>query len=127
MGSPVRSPFRDQARFSAVKQDQCAHFDDRDQCGARCGYATSKQYPVHLRRVRFKDPESGKTLVFLTNQFALPAATICALYKPLAGRTFLQMDQAASSDQKVLRHVGQRGEDANLDSGFGLCFGRHRQ
>jgi hypothetical protein len=45
------------------------------------GYATSKDYPVHLRRVRFKDPESGKTLVFLSNQFALPAASICALYK----------------------------------------------
>jgi transposase len=52
-----------------------------DQAIALDGYSTSKQYPVHLRRVRFKDPESGKTLVFLTNQFALPAATICALYK----------------------------------------------
>jgi transposase len=52
-----------------------------DQTIALDGYATSKQYPVHLRRVRFKDPESGKTLVFLTNQFAFPAATICALYK----------------------------------------------
>jgi hypothetical protein len=31
------------------------------------GKATSKDYPLHLRRVRFKDPESGKTLVFLTN------------------------------------------------------------
>ena len=34
-----------------------------------------------LRRIRFKDPESGKTLVFITNNFSLPAATICALYK----------------------------------------------
>jgi len=31
--------------------------------------------------VRLKDPETGKTLVFLTNQMNLPAATICALYK----------------------------------------------
>jgi transposase len=52
-----------------------------DQTIALDGYATSKQYPVHLRRVRFKDPKSGKTLVFLTNQFAFPATTICALYK----------------------------------------------
>jgi IS4 transposase len=52
-----------------------------DQTIALDGYATSKEYPVHLRRVRFKDPESGKTLVFLTNQFALPAVSICALYK----------------------------------------------
>ena len=35
-------------------------------------------YP-ELRRIRFKDPESGKTLVFITNNFSLPAATICAL------------------------------------------------
>src|ERR1700737_474922 len=41
----------------------------------------SKKYPEHLRRIRFKDPESGKTLVFLTNNTALPALTICALYK----------------------------------------------
>ena len=40
-----------------------------------------QDYPAHLRRVRFKDPETGKTLVFLTNQMTLPAATICALYK----------------------------------------------
>ena len=37
--------------------------------------------PELLRRIRFKDPESGKTLVFITNNFSLPAATICALYK----------------------------------------------
>ena len=34
-----------------------------------------------LRRIRFKDPETSKTLVFLTNHMALPALTICALYK----------------------------------------------
>jgi len=34
-----------------------------------------------LRRVRFKDPQSGKTLVFLTNNFALPALTITQLYR----------------------------------------------
>lgn len=45
------------------------------------GYKTSRDYPAHLRRIRFKDAESGKTLVFLTNNFALPAATICTLYK----------------------------------------------
>jgi len=34
-----------------------------------------------LRRVKFKDPQSGKTLVFLTNNFALPALTITELYR----------------------------------------------
>lgn len=52
-----------------------------DQTVALVGYYSSRDYPAHLRRIRFKDPESGKTLVFLTNNFALPATTICALYK----------------------------------------------
>ena len=42
---------------------------------------TSKKYPEQIRRIRFKDPDSGKTLVFLTNNTALPALTIAALYK----------------------------------------------
>ena len=45
------------------------------------GYFTQHHYPDQLRRVRFKDPETDKTLVFLTNQMTLPASTICALYK----------------------------------------------
>jgi len=38
-------------------------------------------YSERLRRIRFKDPETGKTLVFLTNHFQIPALTVCALYK----------------------------------------------
>jgi Domain of unknown function (DUF4372)/Transposase DDE domain len=45
------------------------------------GFYISQDYPEQLRRIRFKDPESGKTLVFLTNNTALPALTIAALYK----------------------------------------------
>ena len=52
-----------------------------DQSIAMNGYYVSKHYPEHLRRIRFKDPETGKTLVFLTNNTALPALTIAALYK----------------------------------------------
>jgi hypothetical protein len=52
-----------------------------DQTIALDGFYTKQNYPAHLRRVRFKDPETGKTLVSLTNQMTLPAATICALYK----------------------------------------------
>ena len=52
-----------------------------DQTVALTGNTSRKDYPEHLRRIRFKDPETGKTLVFLTNNFTLPAATICALYK----------------------------------------------
>ena len=52
-----------------------------DQTIALEGFYSKQDYPTYLRRVRFKDPETGKTLVFLTNQMSLPAATICALYK----------------------------------------------
>jgi hypothetical protein len=45
------------------------------------GYYSAKAYPEHLRRIRFTDPKTGKKLVFLTNNTALPALTICALYK----------------------------------------------
>ena len=45
------------------------------------GYYSARKYPEHLRRIRFKDPETGKTLIFLTNNTALPPLTIAALYK----------------------------------------------
>src|SRR5207302_8192900 len=45
------------------------------------GFYSRQHYPDHLRRIRFKDSQTGKALLFLTNQFDFPAATICALYK----------------------------------------------
>lgn len=42
---------------------------------------TREHYPLPLRRIRYRDPESHKTFVFLTNEFALPALTIAALYR----------------------------------------------
>src|SRR5450756_1036942 len=51
------------------------------QISARLLGSGRAQHGHHLRRIRFKDPDTGKTLVFLTNNFAFPAATICALYK----------------------------------------------
>src|SRR5437762_6202910 len=52
-----------------------------DQTIALDGHYTSQHYPEHLRRIRLRDAQTGRTLVFLTNQFGLSAATICALYK----------------------------------------------
>jgi hypothetical protein len=52
-----------------------------DQTIALDGSRTSLDYPVHLRRVRFHDADKAKTLIFLTNHTALPALTICDLYK----------------------------------------------
>jgi hypothetical protein len=52
-----------------------------DQTIALNGYYISKDYPEYMRRIRCKDPESGKTLVSLTNNTTLPALTIAALYQ----------------------------------------------
>ena len=43
--------------------------------------ASVAHYPERLRRVSYRDPEDGKVLVFLTNNFDLPALTIALLYK----------------------------------------------
>lgn len=45
------------------------------------GFYSRKAYPDKLRRIRFLDAEHNKRLVFLTNNFALPAATIAQLYR----------------------------------------------
>jgi hypothetical protein len=52
-----------------------------DQSVALNGFYVSQDYPERLRRIRFKDPESGKNLIFLTNNTTLPPLTIAALYK----------------------------------------------
>jgi Transposase DDE domain. len=52
-----------------------------DQMIALNGFYSAKDYPEQLRRIRFKDPDTGKTLVFLTNNTTLPPLTIAALYK----------------------------------------------
>lgn len=52
-----------------------------DQTVALSGYYSQKHYPHHLRRIRFKDPKTGKTFIFLTNLFGPPPITICELYK----------------------------------------------
>ncbi len=56
--------------------------------GLRCdqtitlqGPLVSKKYPESLRRVSYVDPERGKRLIFLTNNFELPALTIAQLYR----------------------------------------------
>src|ERR1700730_17688771 len=79
-----------------------------DQSVALDGFYTRKDYSQHMRRISFCDPETGKRLVFLTNNFVLPAETIAAL-----------------SHQAFLRYVGERRENANLDGGLRLCARRH--
>jgi len=52
-----------------------------DQTIMLSSFYPAKKYPEPLRRIRFFDPETGERLVFLTNNFELPAPMIAALYK----------------------------------------------
>jgi hypothetical protein len=52
-----------------------------DQTISLNGFYPSKDYPEHLRRIRFYDKEIDKTLLFLTNNTVLPPLTVAALYK----------------------------------------------
>jgi len=52
-----------------------------DQSVVLTGFYSHQGFEAPLRRIRFKDPETAKTLVFLTNNFVLPAFTIAELYR----------------------------------------------
>ena len=52
-----------------------------DQTISLTGHYTAQDYPDKLRRIRYYDSETDKRLVFLTNNFSLPALTIAQLYK----------------------------------------------
>jgi len=52
-----------------------------DQTIRLAGVTSAKDYPDHLRRVRYTDPHTGKRLVLLTNCFCLDALTIAQLYR----------------------------------------------
>lgn len=52
-----------------------------DQIGKLSGFYVSKEYPDKLRRIKFYDTDTGRTFVFLTNNFDLTAEQIAFLYK----------------------------------------------
>ena len=75
----AKSNFQCESRYSSTV--------DRT-TGLRCdqtivltGVQSQKDYPETMRRVVYLDSETGKRLVFLTNNFTLPAFTITQLYK----------------------------------------------
>jgi hypothetical protein len=52
-----------------------------DQIIVLTGFYAKEDYPDKLRRIRYHDAEHNNTLVFLTNNFTLPALTIAKLYR----------------------------------------------
>ncbi|MBX2972428.1 MAG: IS4 family transposase [Flavobacteriales bacterium] len=52
-----------------------------DQTVVLGGHKSRRDFPAHLRRIRLKDPQTGNTIVFVTNNFALSAIQVCDLYR----------------------------------------------
>ena len=52
-----------------------------DQTIVLTGVNTGRDYPQPLRRVKYRDAQTGRTFNFLTNHFAVPAATVADLYR----------------------------------------------
>jgi hypothetical protein len=103
--------------------------------GLRChqtvvltGLEAQHDYPAPLRRIGYRDPQTGKSLVFLTNNFTVPALTIAQLYR---GRwqieLFFKWIKQHLRIKALLRHVAQRGAHPNLDRHRRLFARRHSQ
>jgi Domain of unknown function (DUF4372)/Transposase DDE domain len=79
--------FVTRAKSNLQAQRRYSHPVDRstglmcDQTIMLTGFYSCQAFATPLRRIRFKDPVTGKRLVFLTNNFALPAITITELYR----------------------------------------------
>lgn len=67
-----RQHSRPVSRDSGLRSDQTVRLS---------GVKTQYEYTVVLRRITFRDPETGKRFIFLTNNFLLPALTIAQLYQ----------------------------------------------
>ena len=52
-----------------------------DQTVVLTGFYAAKDYPDKLRRTRYRDDQTERTLTFLSNNFTVPALTIAHLYK----------------------------------------------
>jgi len=75
------------AKANVLLQRRYSHPVDKntgvrsDQTVVLASYESASAYPDPLRKIRYVDAETGKRLVFLTNNFALPAMTVAEIYK----------------------------------------------
>ncbi len=82
----LKAYFVTRAKKNFQFQRRYSHPADRssgivcDQTVMLTGFYPKQRYPEALRRIKYRDPE-GRVLVFLTNDFSLPALTIAELYK----------------------------------------------
>lgn len=68
----VRVDYRSVDKTTGLRSDQTIRLR---------GFQAAKDYPDTLRRISYTDIKTNKSLVFLTNNFSLPASSIPQLYK----------------------------------------------
>ena len=74
-------------KSNVLLQRRCSHPVDKitgvrsDQTVILSSFQSASAYPEPLRKISYVDAETGKRLVFLTNNFNLPALTIAQVYK----------------------------------------------
>jgi len=74
----AKKNFRFQRRYSRpVDKSTGLRFDQTVELS---GFYAQRAYPDTLRRIGYRDPQTGKALVFLTNNFTVPALAIAQLY-----------------------------------------------
>src|SRR6266446_1862365 len=74
----AKKNFRFQRRYSRpVDKSTGLRFDQTVELS---GFYAQRAYPETLRRIAYRDPQTGKALVFLTNNFTVPALVIAQLY-----------------------------------------------
>jgi putative transposase len=71
------------AHYGVIERRDVAHLKHiySDQTLKLKGFYSKQKYPDQLRRIRSKDPETGKSIVILTNNFSWSAQTIAKIYK----------------------------------------------
>ncbi len=79
--------FVTQSKKNILLQRRCSHPVDKstgvssDQTVVLASLESASAYPDKLRCVSYRDPETGRKLKFLTNNFILPALTIAQIYR----------------------------------------------
>lgn len=74
---------RKNAYYRVTERHDVSRFENiySDQIIGLKGFYSKQKYPDQLRRIRSKDPETGKIIVLVTNNFSWSAKTIAAIYK----------------------------------------------
>jgi len=109
---------KDNAQFEVVEEHTTPQHRNilKDQTIRLTGTGAQEKCPYLLRRVEAVREDTGETLTFLTNHLGLGASTIAAIYKDRWQIELFFKALKQNEDQDLRWHLGQRGQDTDMDS-----------